>query len=97
MNKNNLIPILVGLGIVGFVWYKNKMKKENMPKSVEEAVAVATEKEKQNFTPAFLSQYDIVMPPNQASKAVKQAAFEMQDARTQRELIAIANKKPVFI
>ncbi len=46
MNKNTLIPVLVGLGIVGFVWYKNKMKKENMPKSVEEAVSVATEKEK---------------------------------------------------
>lgn len=97
MDKKFLLPLLIGAGVIGFVWYKNKKKKDALPKSVEEAVTMATEKERQNFTPAFLSQYDIVMPPNQASKAVKQAAFEMQDARTQRELIAIANKKPVYL
>ena len=97
MNNKTLIPLLVGVGILGFLWYKNKKRKEAMPKSVEEAVMVATEKEKEKYTPAFLAQYDIVMPPNQASKAVKKAAFEMQDARTQKELIAIANKKPVYI
>jgi hypothetical protein len=97
MNKKTLIPVLIGLGIVGYLWYKNKKRKESLPKSVEEAVAMATEKEKQNYTPAFLAQYNIVMPPNQASKAVKQAAFEMQEAREQRELIAMENKKPVFI
>jgi hypothetical protein len=97
MSKKALIPVLIGLGVIGFLWYKNKKRRESMPKSVEEAVSVATEKEKQNYTPAFLSQYDIVMPPNQASKAVKKAAFEMQDARTQKELVAMANKKPVYL
>ena len=97
MDKKLWLPLLIGVGVVGYFWYKNKYKKESAPKSSEEAVAMVTEKEKSKYTPAFLSQYDIVLPSVQASKVVKEAAFALQADRKMTEINKMENKKPVYI
>jgi hypothetical protein len=97
MDNKVLIPVLVGVGILGYVWYKKKQKEYVSAKNPKVAVAEATKVEEKKYSPAFLAQYDIVMPPNQASKAVKEAAEKIQDNRKAREIINRAKKKPVFI
>jgi hypothetical protein len=97
MDKKLWIPILLGVGVLGYVWYRQKQKEKNAQNDPSLIVAEATQEEKKNFSPAFLAQYDIVMPPNQASKAVKAAAAERQAKRTERELKRMAKKKPVRI
>lgn len=95
MNKKIWIPILVG-GALGYLWYM-KNKKKNTPKTQEEAIAIATKKEEEKFTPAFKMQYEVVLPQVQASRAVKEAAFAMQDERVAKELTRMASKPPVYI
>lgn len=97
MDKKLWLPVFVGVGIVGYFWYKNKYKKNSAPKSSDEAVAMVTAQEKNKYTPAFLSQYDIVLPSVQASRAVKEAAFALQEDRTMTEIKKMESKKPVYI
>lgn len=97
MDNKVLIPVLIGVGILGYVWYKKKQKEYVAAKNPDVAVAEATKEEEKKYSDAFLTQYDIVMPPNQASKAVKEAAQKIQDNRKAREIINRAKKKPVFI
>lgn len=110
MNKNLLI--LLGLGAVAYyVWYKNKKDKTgikvedikkidnitNDPKIVEEVVTKATDVEKGKFTNAFKKQFNIKLPANQASKAVKREAIKMQDRRYLKQRINQLEKPEVFI
>lgn len=96
MNYKNLIPIVLGVGVVYYIW--NRSKKEKMKSmTASEVVDVATEKQKEKYTPAFLKQYDIVMPPNQASQEVKDFAATIQYERKAMEEIKMAAKKPIYI
>jgi len=97
MDNKVLIPVLIGAGILGYVWYKKKQKEYVAAKNPKVAVAEATKSEEKKYSSAFLAQYDIVMPPNQASKAVKAAAEKLEDNRKVREIINRAKKKPVYI
>lgn len=97
MDKKLWLPVLIGVGVVGYFWYKNKYKKNSAVKNPEQAVAAATEEQNKMYTPAFLSQYQIVMPPNQASRVVKEAAFALQEDRTMTEIKKMENKKPFYI
>lgn len=97
MDKKLWIPIALGVGVLGYLWYR-KMQKDKMEEAnPDKVVEKATEEVKNKFSPAFLMQYDVVMPPNQASKAVKAAAQKRQENRTERELKRMAKKKPVNI
>lgn len=97
MNNKYILPLLVGVGIVSYYLYRKNQKEKAKNQTPEKIVSVATEKVKQNFTPAFKMQYDIIMPPVQASKAVKEAAYQMQDDRKLTEEYILANKKPVYL
>jgi hypothetical protein len=104
MNKN--ILILLGLGAIAYyVWYKNKQKKDSIeniditknPSVVNEIVQEATNQQKSKFTNAFLKQYNIKMPPIQASKVVKDAALKMQDERYSNQIKRQLSQPKVYL
>lgn len=97
MDKRLWIPILLGAGVLGYIWYRQKQKQKAAQNDPNVIVAEATKEVQKNFSPAFLAQYDVVMPPNQASKAVKAAAMKRQENRTEREMKRMDKKKPVRI
>jgi hypothetical protein len=83
-----LFGLIAGVAIVGL--YYNWQNARNIkkladgtlpPKEVEKAIVEATEVEKTKYTNAFLKDFDIVMPPVQASKAVKEKAAKAQKRR----------------
>jgi preprotein translocase subunit SecA len=104
MNKKLLI--LLGVGALAYyVWYNNKKKKmgivvediQNNPEFVEKVVAKANEVEKSKYTNAFLKRFNIKIPANQASKAVKEAAFKMQDRRYGKQIESQLEKPEVYL
>lgn len=98
MDKKVWIPLVViGGGALAFYLYRMMQKKKEQSNDPSVAIAQATIEEQKKFTPAFLAQYDILMPPVQASKAVKEKAIERQDKRAQKEAERRAKRKPVRI
>jgi hypothetical protein len=71
------------------------MKKN--PLDQAKLVEEATEIEKKKYTNAFLTQYDIILPPVQASKIVKAEGFGLQENRKAKELERMSAKKPTYI
>lgn len=95
--KNIIVPILV-LGGIGYLLYKNQKPKGKITdEQADKIVEEATKKVEKPFTAAFKKQYQVVMPPGQASMAVKEAAYKMQDDRKVREYTKMASKPPYFI
>ena len=99
MDKKLLLALGV-IGVLGYSYYAHlqKMKKTaknpmDKAKVIEEATAI----EKTKYTNAFLSQYDIIRPPTQASKIVKAEGFGIQENRKAKELQRMAAKKPTVI
>lgn len=83
-----LFGLIAGVAIVGlyYNWQNSKNIKKLAdgtlpPKEVEKAIVEATAVEKEKYTNAFLKDFDIVMPPVQASKAVKEKAAKAQKRR----------------
>lgn len=98
MKANILIPVLLGIGAVYLLMRKKKKEDGTMTNAMEEmAIAQETNKVKRGFTNAFKMQYDIVLPPVQASKAVKKAAYAMQDDRTAIEMERMASKPAYYL
>lgn len=97
MGNKIWVPLLIGAGVLGYFLYRKNRKDKMLAENPEMAIAEATKEEEMNFSSAFRAQYDIVMPPVQASKAVKKAARKMQDNRKVREKIKMAEKKPLYI
>ena len=104
MNKNLLI--LLGLGAVAYyLWYnKNKAKTgiqlediQNNPTLVDKIVKKATNVEKSKYTNAFKKQFNIKLPANQASKAVKEEAYKMQDERYLKQIVNQLEQPEVYI
>jgi hypothetical protein len=92
---------ILGLAVVGAIGYylykmykKNKDAKSMTPMKVVEKL---TAEVKNNYTNAFLKQYDIIVPPKQASKAVEDAGFRLQEDRIIIENSRMAAKKPVYL
>lgn len=99
MDKKLLLALGI-IGVLGYSYYAHlqKMKKTaKSPIDKDKIIAEATEIEKKKFSNAFLSQYDIIMPPTQASKIVKAEAFGLQDNRKAKEIQRMEAKTPVFI
>lgn len=108
MNNRN-IWILLGIGALAYyVWYKNKQKQDSIdsidsmdieknPIIVNEIISEANNQQKKKFTNAFLKQYNIKMPPIQASKAVKDAAFKMQDERYSKQIREQLSQPKVYL
>ncbi len=96
MDKKLLLALGV-IGVLGYSYYSHlqKMKKKSVDKT--KLIEEATEIEKKKYTNAFLSQYDIILPPNQASSDVKAEAFGLQENRKAKELERMAAKKPTYI
>jgi hypothetical protein len=96
MDKKLLLALGV-IGILGYSYYAylQKMKKKPLVKAklIEEATAL----EKTKYTNAFLTQYDIVLPPVQASRIIKAEGFALQENRKAKELERMAAKKPTII
>jgi hypothetical protein len=87
-NNKLLIGLIAGVAVVGlYINWKNSNNIKKLaagtltPKEVQETIADATIVEKQKYTNAFLKDFDIVMPPVQASKAVKEKAAAAQKRR----------------
>lgn len=98
MKKELFIPVLVGVAVLGYLWLRKKRSQDvTLSKDMEErVVANETKRVTNQFTPAFKMQYEVVLPPVQASKAVKQAAYAMQDDRKRIEMERMASKTPVY-
>jgi hypothetical protein len=97
MDKKLLLALGV-IGVLGYSYYAHLQKMKKKPlvdkaKSIQEA----TEIEKTKYTNAFLTQYDIILPPVQASKIVKAEGFGLQDNRIALENERRAAKKPMYI
>lgn len=78
-----LIGVLIG-GVAAHLYCRGFMKnpKRLMTDSeVKEVIADATDVESSKYTNAFLKDFEIVLPPVQASKAVKEKAMELQKNR----------------
>ena len=78
-----LIGVLVG-GIAAHLYYRGFMKKPKKlmtDAEVKEVISDATNVEASKYTNAFLKDFEIVLPPVQASKAVKEKAMELQESR----------------
>lgn len=100
MKNSILIPLLlVGGGIALYMYIKRKggMGNKNPTEMEEKAIVGETTKVEKTFSPAFRMQYEVILPPVQASKAVKRAAYAMQDDRKAIELERMANKPEVYI
>jgi broad specificity polyphosphatase/5'/3'-nucleotidase SurE len=104
MNRNLLI--LLGVGALAYyIWYNNKKNKtgivvedlKNNPEFVEKVVTRANDVEKSKYTNAFKKKFNIKIPANQASKAVKEAAFRMQERRYAKQVDAQLEKPEVYI
>lgn len=81
-----LVGVLIG-GLAAHLWhYKDWMKKASdkvmTDAEVKETIADATNVESSKYTNAFLKDFEVVLPPIQASKAVKEKAFESQKRRS---------------
>jgi hypothetical protein len=96
MDKKLLLALGV-IGILGYSYYAHLQKMKKKPIDKTKIIEEATKVEKTKYTDAFLSQYDIIMPPIQASKIVKAEAFGLQDNRIAKESERMAAKSPVYI
>ena len=79
-----LVGVLIG-GIAAHLYYRgmNKAPKRLMTDAeVKEVIADATNVESSKYTNAFLKDFEVVLPPVQASKAVKEKAMESQKRRS---------------
>jgi hypothetical protein len=104
MNKN--IWLLLGLGGVAYyIWYMNNKKKDSIDniditknqEVVDEVVQQAKNEQKNKFTNAFLLQYNIKVPPIQASKMVKDAALKRQDKRYAKQIESQLSQPKVYL
>ena len=79
-----LVGVLIG-GIAAHLYYRgrNKAPKKLMTDAeVKEVIADATNVESSKYTNAFLKDFEVILPPVQASKAVKEKAMESQKRRS---------------
>jgi hypothetical protein len=90
------------LGLIGGAALLSWFYKRNLDKSkrletpvIKEVVAEATMVEEQKYTNAFLKDYKIVLPPVQASAAVKAKAAELQKSR--RSIKSKNVKAPLYL
>jgi hypothetical protein len=103
MSKNLIIGILLGAGALA-LYYSIKNKKDdestNDEMSVDdknEVVEQAKNEQKSKFTNAFLTQYNIKMPPIQASKVVKDNALKMQNKRYSKQIKSQLSQPKVYL
>ena len=79
-----LVGVLIG-GIAAHLYHRGFMKapkKLMTDAEVKEVIADATNVESSKYTNAFLKDFEVVLPPVQASKAVKEKAMESQKRRS---------------
>jgi hypothetical protein len=81
-----LVGVLIG-GLAAHLWhYKDWAKKSSnklmTDSELKEVIADATNVESSKYTNAFLKDFEVVLPPVQASKAVKEKAMESQKRRS---------------
>jgi hypothetical protein len=96
MDKKLLLALGV-IGVLGYSYYAHLQKMKKKPLDKTKIIEEATSIEKTKYTNAFLTQYDIIMPPIQASKIVKAEAFGIQDNRIAKQNERMAAKKPMYI
>jgi hypothetical protein len=96
MDKKLLLALGV-IGVLGYSYYAHLQKMKKNPIDQTKLIEEATKIEKKKYTNAFLSQYDIILPPNQASGVVKAEAFGLQENRKAKELERMSAKKPTYI
>jgi hypothetical protein len=96
MDKKLLLALGV-IGVLGYSYYSHLQKMKKNPLDQAKLVEEATEIEKKKYTNAFLTQYDIILPPVQASKIVKAEGFGLQENRKAKELERMSAKKPTYI
>jgi len=78
------------------LYKRNAGKNQSIPTpAIKEVVAEATMAEEQKYTNAFLKDYKIVLPPVQASAAVKAKAAELEQER--RAIKAKNIKPPLYL
>ena len=104
MNKS--IWLLLGIGGVAYyIWFMNNKKKDSIDnidimkdeEIVNEILKQANNQQKSKFTNAFLKQYNIKMPPIQASKEVKKQAMRMEDERYSNQIKRQLSQPKVYL
>lgn len=91
-----VLAIVGGTALIAWL-YKRQMDKAASVETpaIKEVVAEATMLEEQKYTNAFLKDFDIVLPPVQASAAVKAKAKELEQYRRSIKVKNI--KSPLYL
>ena len=71
-NDNYINYVLIGLGVVGVLYYLNSRKKRAIPVTEEQLVAVVQKEEEDKYRTPFVKDYKIVMPSDLISRRVRE-------------------------
>ena len=92
-NDNYINYVLIGLGVVGVLYYLNSRKKRTIPVTKEQIVAAVQKEEENKYSTPFVANYKIVMPSDLISKRLREKSaklragrFEIQPDRVQDPL-----------
>lgn len=80
-NDNYINYVLIGLGVVGVLYYLNSRKKRAIPVTEEQLVAVVEKEEEDKYSTPFVRDYKIVLPADLISKRLKEKAAQLKEGR----------------
>jgi hypothetical protein len=80
-NDNYINYVLIGLGVVGVLYYLNSRKKRTIPVTEEQLVATVQKEEEDKYSTPFVKDYKIVLPADLISKRLREKAAQLRAGR----------------
>jgi len=80
-NDNYINYVLIGLGVVGVLYYLNSRKKRTIPVTEEQLVVAVQKEEEDKYSTPFVKDYKIVMPSDLISRRVREKGEQLRAAR----------------
>ncbi len=80
-NDNYINYVLVGLGVIGVIYFLNSRKKRAIPVTEEQLIAAVEKEEEDKYSTPFVQDYKIVLPADLISKRLREKAAELKAGR----------------